>query len=240
MLKVTLFMKPIHNTRVNSTHNQKGFYINPYDLFVLKTICQIKRQTEITVAVISMGPLSALDALNRCIYYGADNGYLISDKKLSSSDTLKTGQVLSFAAKKCGLCDYYFFGQKSTDGETGQIGIIFATIMKLPIVLDVTHILKINEGSICVQNKYGENILAPLHSVIVMNKQDTNDYLSFYNLQKKVNPPVVFSLDDIGYYSSTNDIKTTVMQIENRLKIRAYVSLSKEEFIVSICHLTRG
>lgn len=239
MLNITLFMKPIHNARNHQNNVQSGFSINPYDLFALKTICEIKKKEEITLSIISMGPLNSLETLTRCLHYGADKGYLISDKKLSLSDTFKTGQVLGFASKKCGMCDYYIFGNKSIDGETGQVGIVFSTIMDLPIILDITHILRVNEDGITLLNKYGEEVFAPLHSVIVMSKESTCDYLTFYNLKKTIRQPIVFSLYDINYYSD-NDVRTKVVNIKDQLKTRYCVFCTKEEFIVKICNLIRS
>lgn len=235
-----MFMKPIHNSRFFSNQYKDGFSINPQDLSALKMICEIKHKHKIIMSVISMGPLGAVDALARCLYHGADKGYLVSDRKLSFSDTLKTGEVLSLASKTCGLYDYYIFGSKSLDGETGQVGIVFSTIMNLPIVLDVVNIIHIDKSGVILLNKNGEKVFAPNHSVIVVNSAKVKDFLTFFDMQKEISEPVIFSLDDINFSTNNECVRMQVLQMESNFQKKRCVFLTREKFVIELCNLIRG
>ena len=59
---------------------------------------------------------------------GADDAYLVSDRKLGGSDTLATGYALAQAVKKVAELkgiekfDLVLCGKKASDGDTAQCG----------------------------------------------------------------------------------------------------------------------
>ena len=67
-----------------------------------------------------MGPARASDILRECLYMGADEVLLISDRKFAGADTLATSYVLSEAIKKVGDFDFIFAGRQAIDGDTAQ------------------------------------------------------------------------------------------------------------------------
>lgn len=118
---------------------------NPEDLNALEMALQVKERYGGTVNVISMGPPAAVAILKECLYRGADNVYLLSDKALAGSDTLAT----SFALKQAIITkipdfDIVFCGRQAIDGDTAQVGP--QTAEKLDIA-QVTYVESIEELS---------------------------------------------------------------------------------------------
>lgn len=98
--------------------------INPSDLCALKFALNIKdkAQEDVNITVISMGPLQAEDAIRETIQMGADKGFLIMGLEFKGSDTLATSYTISQAIKSLGNFDLVLTGDKTLDGDTGQIG----------------------------------------------------------------------------------------------------------------------
>ncbi|AKL93901.1 electron transfer flavoprotein subunit beta [Clostridium aceticum] len=117
-----------------------GTEINPFDLNALEAAIQIKEKTDATVTVISMGPPSAEDALREAIARGADEGILITDKYFGGADTKATSHTLAAAIKKMGDFHLILAGEKTVDGDTGQVGAETADYLNIPHVSYVSNI----------------------------------------------------------------------------------------------------
>lgn len=95
--------------------------LNPYCESALSHILSMKGEGD-TVAVVTMGPQKAADALRRCIELGADDAYLLSDRDFAGADTWATARVLAaFIGKFEPDADLYVFGRQAIDGDTGQV-----------------------------------------------------------------------------------------------------------------------
>jgi len=96
---------------------------NPEDLHALEMALQVRERYGGTVAVISMGPPSAVEVLKDALYRGADSVFLISDRAFAGSDTLATSFALKQAIQtKFSDCDIVFCGRQAIDGDTAQVG----------------------------------------------------------------------------------------------------------------------
>lgn len=116
---------------------------NPEDLNALEMALQVKEKYGGSVNVISMGPPAAIAILKECLYRGADNVYLLSDKALAGSDTLATSFALKQAiVTKIPDFDIVFCGRQAIDGDTAQVGP--QTAEKLDIA-QVTYVESIEE-----------------------------------------------------------------------------------------------
>ena len=75
---------------------------NPFDQNALEGALQLKDadKDNVKVTLLSMGPEQAKDVLREGLAMGADDAYLVSDRKLGGSDTLATGYALAQAVKK--------------------------------------------------------------------------------------------------------------------------------------------
>ena len=96
--------------------------INPEDLNALEEAIRIKERIGGHITAITMGPQKAVQVLKECLYRGADDVILISDRKFAGADTLATAYTLKFAVDKIGSFDLILCGRQAIDGDTAQVG----------------------------------------------------------------------------------------------------------------------
>jgi len=119
--------------------------INPFDLYAIEAAVQIKEKTGGTVTAISMGPPGADAALRDAISRGVDRGILLTDKAFAGADTLATSYTLASAVKKLGGFDLIICGEKTVDGDTGQVGPEMAEHLGIPHIAYVAKVEEANE-----------------------------------------------------------------------------------------------
>jgi electron transfer flavoprotein beta subunit len=124
---------------------------NPEDLNALEEALKVKETAGGTVAAISMGPPKAREVLKECLYRGADEVILVSDKQFAGADTLATSYVLTCAIEKAGKFDLILCGRQAIDGDTAQVGPQIAEKLKLNQLTGVTRIIEINKETITVR-----------------------------------------------------------------------------------------
>src|SRR2546426_7426510 len=76
--------------------------INPPDANALEFALRIKDRIPAEIVVLSMGPTSFDESLERSIGMGADRAVLLTDRILGGSDTVPTAHALSETIKKIG------------------------------------------------------------------------------------------------------------------------------------------
>ena len=81
---------PVKNTLI-----RKGVpsILNPFDLHALELALELKDTYGATVTVFSMGPQQAKEVLREALAMGADEVYLITDRKFGGSDTFATSHI---------------------------------------------------------------------------------------------------------------------------------------------------
>lgn len=126
---------------------------NHEDRVAIELALQIKDKFGGKVTAITMGPPRASDILRECLFMGADEVYLISDRKFAGADTLATSYVLSEAIKKIGNYDFVFAGRQAIDGDTAQVGPQTAEKLRIPQITYAEEIIGIKEGSVSVKRK---------------------------------------------------------------------------------------
>lgn len=127
--------------------------INPFDLNALEGAVTIRDMSGGSVTVITMGPPGAEAALRECLARGADRGILLCDPKFGGSDTKATSLTLSKAITMVGHFDLIFAGEKTVDGDTGQVGAEVAEYLGIPHSYYVSRIEHIGNGCIEVATK---------------------------------------------------------------------------------------
>lgn len=125
--------------------------MNPYDLYAIETAVTLKEQLGGVVKVITMGPFQAEDVIREAFAMGADEGYLLTDRKFAGADVLATAYALSQGVRMMGDCDLIITGKQTTDGDTAQVGPEMAERLGLPSIANVTKIIEANEESITVE-----------------------------------------------------------------------------------------
>ena len=114
--------------------------MNPYDLYALETAIQLKETHGGHVSVITMGPPSAEEVIREAFSMGADDGYLITDRKFAGADVLATAYTISQGVRMAGHFDVIITGKQTTDGDTAQVGPEMSEYLDIPCIANVISI----------------------------------------------------------------------------------------------------
>lgn len=133
--------------------------INPFDLNALEVAVQIKENVGATVTTISMGPPQAEAALRDALSRGADRGILLVDRAFAGADTWATSYTLASAIRRLGQTDLIVCGEKTVDGDTGQVGPEIAEWLDIPHVAYVSEIKNVGEKMTVVCDMEGDRYL---------------------------------------------------------------------------------
>ena len=126
---------------------------NPEDKVALEQALQVKDRHGAQVIAMTMGPPKASEVLRECLYMGADEAILISDRKFAGADTLATSYVLSAALQKIGDYDLVFAGRQAIDGDTAQVGPQTAEKLGIPQITYTEEIVNLSKKQITVKRK---------------------------------------------------------------------------------------
>jgi electron transfer flavoprotein beta subunit len=142
--------------------------MNPDDKKALLAALDIKEKTGAQVAALSMGPQSADDVLREALTYGADEAFLITDPLLKGADTYATAYALQSALLRLGY-DYVFTGNRSTDGASGQVGIMLAEFLHIPNIGTVCEVRREEDGRLLAvsEREYGLASYELFHPCVV-------------------------------------------------------------------------
>lgn len=176
--------------------------MNPYDLFAIETALQIKQSREAKIIALTMGPPQAEEIIREAFMMGADEGYVLSDRRLAGADVLATAYALSQCVLKIGLPDLIICGKQTTDGDTAQVGPEIAEFLDIPHITNVLRIEDLNEQTMTVSADLPGTVeiaAVSLPALISVEKDIYQPRLPSYRLkrstsQKKV---VFYRLDDL-------------------------------------------
>ncbi|MEA4883102.1 MAG: electron transfer flavoprotein subunit beta/FixA family protein [Clostridia bacterium] len=130
--------------------------INPLDENALEAALSLRRQVPGTrVVALSMGPRPAMAALREAVAMGADEAVLLSDRSFAGSDTMATAATLAagirhLAGGEMNPDDLVLCGERATDGETGQVGSMVASLLNTPVCTYVRRI-ELGDGTVKVE-----------------------------------------------------------------------------------------
>ncbi len=114
--------------------------INPPDANALEMALTLKDRYASEVTVLSMGPTSFDESLERAVAMGADRSVLLTDRILGGSDTVPTAYALSETIQKIGGYDLLLCGEETTDASTGHVGPGIAGHLGLPQITYVSDV----------------------------------------------------------------------------------------------------
>ena len=114
--------------------------LNPFDLPALEAAMRMKETMGGFVTAVSMGPAVSGESLTEALAMGVDRAVLISDPALKESDTFVTSRVLAAAVNRIGTYDLLFFGIRTADSDTGQVGPQTAALLDIPFLGRVKQI----------------------------------------------------------------------------------------------------
>lgn len=163
-LKIIVLAKQVPDTRnvgkdamkADGTVNRGALeaIFNPEDLLALEQALRIKDLCEgATITLLTMGPGRAAEIIREGFFRGADNGYLLTDRKFAGSDTLATSFALAKTILKIGHFDLIFAGRQAIDGDTAQVGPQVAEKLGIPQITYVEEVTEINKNQIKVRRR---------------------------------------------------------------------------------------
>lgn len=151
---------------------------NPEDLNALEQALRLKDQDpeNVHVGVITMGPPRAGEILRQSLYRGADEGWLLTDRKSAGADTLATAYFLSKAIEKINNevfhVDLVLGGRQAIDGDTAQVGPQVAQKLGLNQVTYAEEIKEVKDGKATIVRHIDggvETVVAPLPVMVTVN-----------------------------------------------------------------------
>lgn len=125
--------------------------MNPYDLYALETALRLRQELGGRVSVMTMGPAQAEAVIREAYAMGADEGWLITDRRFGGADVLATSYTLSQGIRRAGPFDLILCGKQTTDGDTAQVGSEISEALSLPAVAGVLRILSAEAEAITVE-----------------------------------------------------------------------------------------
>jgi len=123
--------------------------LNPADRFSLETALTLRERHGGQIDVFTMGTAAAQSLLQEAASLGADRLFLLSDRDFAGADTYATATVLAAALQKTAAYDLILCGRRTLDGETGQVPIQLAELLRLPVVTRVVGIEAAENGLLC-------------------------------------------------------------------------------------------
>ncbi|WP_280770094.1 electron transfer flavoprotein subunit beta/FixA family protein [Salipaludibacillus daqingensis] len=181
--------------------------LNPYDAHAVQEAVRLRGEHGGKVIVLSMGPPTARMAIRKCVEIGADEGYLISDRRFAGADTLATSYALYKAIEKLqkqeGI-DLVLCGKHAIDGDTGQTGPGIARRLEIPPITNVIKVDEINteSGEMKVRRKIEngyEVIKTTIPSLLTVEKEMNEvAYSPMPNMMRAARyEPTVWTVDDL-------------------------------------------
>lgn len=122
------------------------FIMNPYDEFAVEAAVRIKESSQdTTVALVTVGPTRADDALRLGLAMGADSATRVWDEALKGVDGAATAVVLDAVARRLGF-DLILCGRIAIDDAMGEVPLRLAARLGLPHANAATE-LSIESGA---------------------------------------------------------------------------------------------
>ncbi|MEM2740521.1 MAG: electron transfer flavoprotein subunit beta/FixA family protein [Candidatus Bathyarchaeia archaeon] len=159
--------------------------INPFDLNAIEVAVRLKESLGGIVTALSMGPPQAESSLRDAIARGVDRAILLSDHRFAGADTLATSYTLASAIRKIGRYDLIVCGEKTVDGDTGQVGPEVAEHLGIPHVAYVCEVRESYRDRLVVVSDMGDKFLVEVR------------FPALITVTKDVNNPRLPSLKDI-------------------------------------------
>ncbi len=162
-LKIIVLAKQVPDTRnvgkdamkADGTVNRAALeaIFNPEDLNALELALRLKDRVEgSTVTILTMGPGRAAEIIREGLYRGADNGYLLTDRKFAGSDTLATSYALATAIRKMEY-DVVVAGRQAIDGDTAQVGPQVAEKLSIPQVTYAEEVEEVGKTHMVIRRR---------------------------------------------------------------------------------------
>jgi len=136
--------------------------MDPASRRALEAALQIKETQDTHICAVTMGPVMAEEILHQAKALGADEGVLLTDRKMAGADTFLTSYILSrFIQRECKKFDLVICGSQTSDSETAQVGPQLAEELSIPAIGYVTQV-KVKEAILEAQ-RHVDDFFEVLH-----------------------------------------------------------------------------
>ncbi len=188
------------------------YVINPYDELAVEEALKIREAQGGTVAIVTVGPAKATEAMRTALAMGADKGVLVDPGDLYC-DGLAVAKILAAAIKEM-PCDLIVAGHRAVDDDNFQVGPAVAELLGMP---NISMVIKeeIADGKItctCTVEGGTKEVEAPLPALI-STQRGLNEprYASLPGIMKaKKKPLETKSLADVGLDAGALGAKVVV------------------------------
>lgn len=194
--------------------------LNPYDLFALEAALRLRERVGGDVCTLSMGPDQAAAALEETLAIGADEGFLLSDRRFAGADVYATSYALRCGVEKIAPFDLILCGKQTTDGDTAQVGAELAEQLGIEHAANVLGILEADAGSVTVTVNLDDCVQTQrmrLPCLLTIEKDAFTPRLPSYRRKKAVRPEAIrrFGADDLpGARPERLGLKGSLTQVE--------------------------
>lgn len=189
---------------VKKTIQREGIptIINPEDRHALEEALRIKEKNGGKVILISMAPPSAQTNLLEGLAMGADEAYLLSDRRFAGADTLATSYVLAKGIEKIGGADLVITGTQTGDGATAQVSSQLGEWLKMPHLWNVMEYSMESQNEVFVKTRAENGHMewkAMLPMVIGVTREINKPRLTSVMgvMKAKMKPYAVYMADDL-------------------------------------------
>jgi electron transfer flavoprotein beta subunit len=145
-VRIAVMVKQVSDTNVsrrldadNTIARDSDLMLDPGDECAIEIALRLRDANDGEVLLVSMGPVSAREAVRRGLAMGADRGILLVDDRLAGADALNTARALA-AAVALQHPDLVICGTESYDGSTGLVPPMLAELLCLPQITFATSI----------------------------------------------------------------------------------------------------
>src|SRR5262245_32844667 len=176
--------------------------LNPFDANAVEEALRLRDGADAgEVAVVSMGPAKAQDALRKALAMGADRAVLVSDEAAEGSDLVATSYALAKALER-ESADLVLFGQQAGDSDGAVLWAAVADRLRVPVVSQAAEITQ-GDGKLTVkrQTEFGYDVIeTPLPAVVAVSDAINEPrYPSLKGIMgAKSKPQDTLSLADLG------------------------------------------
>lgn len=196
-----------------------------------------------TVTAVSVGPDDNVTSLKAQLAVGAANAYLVNDPAFANIDAAGVASVLAAAVpaieeKNGAKFDLILAGKESTDYINGQVGLILAEKLGLPLVTNAVAI-EPTEGGVKVKQETDAGYViyeVPTPAVITVSKPDYDPRYPTIKSKMKARKATVPTLSaaDIGIDAAAVAPKVETIGYENPPKKAAGVKINEKEIADSV------
>jgi electron transfer flavoprotein beta subunit len=226
--------------------------MNPPDMNALEVALRLKDRYGGRVSVISMGPPYFEPILRVALAMGADQIYLLSDRRFAGADTLATTYTLAQGIRKLGAVDVILCGEESSDGATGQVPPGLAEWLDLAQLtlatqLDLDLDSRLAFGRRAVTGGY-EELQVPLPCVVSVRTASNEPRFMDYRIKERAMhqaPITVWTAGDldveadrIGLQGSPT-VVSGLAQAPSQDRKRIYLQGTNEEIVNQLLNLLR-